>query len=88
MLRSRDATVTQCHSRTKNLPEIVSAFIASGAIAEKLTWLVFLSLRAPVGQVRQADIVVSAIGKPQFVQGSWLKPGAVVIDVGTNYIPG
>lgn len=30
---------------------------------------------------------MSAIGKPQFVQGSWLKPGAVVIDVGTNYIP-
>lgn len=39
-------------------------------------------------QVKQADIVVSAIGKAQFVQGSWLKPGAVVIDVGTNYIPG
>ncbi|KAH9901590.1 FTHFS-domain-containing protein [Cubamyces lactineus] len=59
MLRHRDATVTQCHSRTKNLEEIV----------------------------KQADIVVSAIGKPQLVQGSWLKPGAVVIDVGTNYIP-
>ena len=51
--------MTQCHSRTQNLPEIV----------------------------KTADIVVSAIGKPQFVQGSWLKPGAVVIDVGTNYIP-
>ncbi|KAI8989649.1 FTHFS-domain-containing protein [Trametes punicea] len=59
MLRHRDATVTQCHSRTKNLEDIV----------------------------KQADIVVSAIGKPQLVKGSWLKPGAVVIDVGTNYIP-
>ncbi|KAG8902725.1 tetrahydrofolate synthase [Tulasnella sp. 403] len=59
MLRKRDATVTQCHSRTKNLPEIV----------------------------KTADIVVSAIGKAEFVQGSWLKPGAIVIDVGTNYIP-
>ncbi|KAH9945924.1 C-1-tetrahydrofolate synthase [Epithele typhae] len=59
MLRHLDATVTQCHSRTKNVPEIV----------------------------KDADIVVSAIGKPQFVEGSWLKPGAVVIDVGTNYIP-
>ncbi|PSR94107.1 hypothetical protein PHLCEN_2v4535 [Hermanssonia centrifuga] len=59
MLRSRDATVTQCHSRTQNLPAIV----------------------------KNADIVVSAIGKPEYVQGSWLKPGAVVIDVGTNYIP-
>ncbi|KAF5022130.1 hypothetical protein F66182_5814, partial [Fusarium sp. NRRL 66182] len=37
--------------------------------------------------VRNADIVVAAIGQPQFVQGSWLKPGAVVIDVGTNFLP-
>ncbi|KAK7693713.1 hypothetical protein QCA50_003285 [Cerrena zonata] len=59
ILRSRDATVTQCHSRTKDLPEIV----------------------------KHADIVVSAIGKAQYVQGDWIKPGAVVIDVGTNYIP-
>ncbi|TFY60788.1 hypothetical protein EVG20_g7293 [Dentipellis fragilis] len=59
MLRNNDATVTQCHSRTKNLEEIV----------------------------KRADIVVSAIGKAQFVQGSWIKPGAIVIDVGTNYVP-
>lgn len=37
--------------------------------------------------VKTADIVVAAIGKTQFVKGEWLKPGAVVIDVGTNYIP-
>ncbi|EGV62352.1 tetrahydrofolate synthase [Yamadazyma tenuis] len=36
--------------------------------------------------VSHADIVVAAIGQPHFVQGSWLKPGAVVIDVGTNFI--
>lgn len=59
MLRSKDATVTQCHSKSRNLPEIV----------------------------KNADILISAIGKPEFVQGSWIKPGAVVIDVGTNYIP-
>ncbi|KAF8275016.1 FTHFS-domain-containing protein [Lactarius quietus] len=59
ILRSRDATVTQCHSKTKNLLEIV----------------------------QKADILVSAIGKPEYVHGSWIKPGAVVIDVGTNYIP-
>ncbi|TDL27475.1 C-1-tetrahydrofolate synthase [Rickenella mellea] len=62
MLRNRDATVTQCHSRTKDLPDIVR-------------------------QVKRADIIISAIGKPEFVKGSWMKPGAVVIDVGTNYIP-
>ena len=37
--------------------------------------------------VKSADILVAAIGKPSFVKGAWLKPGAVVIDVGTNYIP-
>lgn len=37
--------------------------------------------------VRGADVVIVAIGKPGFVKGDWLKPGAVVIDVGTNYLP-
>jgi methylenetetrahydrofolate dehydrogenase (NADP+)/methenyltetrahydrofolate cyclohydrolase len=36
--------------------------------------------------IRQADILVAAIGKPEFVKGDWIKPGAVVIDVGTNQI--
>ena len=37
--------------------------------------------------LKQADIVVAAIGKPQVIRGEWLKNGAVVIDVGTNFIP-
>ncbi|KAF2665622.1 FTHFS-domain-containing protein [Microthyrium microscopicum] len=37
--------------------------------------------------MKTADIVISAVGIPQFVKGSWLKPGAIVIDVGINYIP-
>lgn len=56
MLLNRNATVTICHSRTKNLGELVS----------------------------QADIVVAAVGKPNFIQGSWIKPGAVVLDAGYN----
>ncbi len=36
--------------------------------------------------IKQADVVIAAIGKPQYVKGDWLKPGAVVIDVGTNRI--
>ncbi|KAF2271759.1 FTHFS-domain-containing protein [Westerdykella ornata] len=59
LLKNADATVTVCHSKTVNLPEIV----------------------------KQADVVVAAIGHPAFVKGDWIKPGAVVIDVGTNYIP-
>jgi 5,10-methylene-tetrahydrofolate dehydrogenase/methenyl tetrahydrofolate cyclohydrolase len=42
----------------------------------------------PFLKLKNADVVVSAIGKPEYVQGEWLKPGAVIIDVGTNYIPG
>lgn len=58
LLRNHDATVTVCHSRTRDLP----------------------------GKVRQADIVVAAIGRPEMIRGDWLKPGAVVIDVGINRI--
>lgn len=38
-------------------------------------------------EIKRADVLIAAIGKPHFVKGDWLKPGAVVIDVGTNYIP-
>lgn len=38
--------------------------------------------------VKDADILVVAIGVPKLIQGSWLKPGVVVIDVGMNSIPG
>ncbi len=38
--------------------------------------------------VRRADIVVAAIGRPGLVRGSWIKPGATVIDVGINRVPG
>ncbi|RFU29888.1 hypothetical protein B7463_g6439, partial [Scytalidium lignicola] len=37
--------------------------------------------------LKRADVVVAAIGKANFVKGEWLKPGVVVIDVGTNFIP-
>ena len=78
LLRSKDATVTQCHSKTKNLPEIVS-----------LKSVPCLSLEIDgFFQIKTADIVVAAMGKALYVQGSWLKPGATVIDVGTNYILG
>lgn len=56
MLLERNATVTLCHSRTKDL----------------------------AAEVRRADVVVAAVGKPGLVKGDWLKPGAVVIDVGTT----
>ncbi|MCY3799931.1 MAG: bifunctional 5,10-methylenetetrahydrofolate dehydrogenase/5,10-methenyltetrahydrofolate cyclohydrolase [Chloroflexi bacterium] len=59
MLANANATVTICHSRTRDLP----------------------------GTVRRADIVVAAVGQPEYVKGDWLKPGAIVIDVGSNSLP-
>lgn len=56
MLLARHATVTICHSRTKDL----------------------------AGVVQSADLVIAAIGKPEMIQGDWIKKGAVVIDVGIN----
>mgnify|MGYP001793368360 CR=1 FL=1 len=38
-------------------------------------------------EARAADVLVAAIGKPNFVQGDWVKPGALVIDVGINRVP-
>ena len=35
---------------------------------------------------READIVITAVGQPNMVRGSWIKPGAVVIDVGFNHV--
>lgn len=42
--------------------------------------------RNPEQITREADIVVAAAGVPNLVRGSWLKPGAVVLDVGTNLV--
>ncbi len=38
--------------------------------------------------VRRADVLVVAIGRPQFIKGAWIKPGAIVIDVGINVVGG
>jgi methylenetetrahydrofolate dehydrogenase (NADP+) / methenyltetrahydrofolate cyclohydrolase len=59
LLIGKNATVTVCHSRTRDLP----------------------------GVVRQADILIAAIGKKEMVKGDWIKPGAAVIDVGINAVP-
>ena len=56
LLEQANATVTVCHSRTQNLPDLLA----------------------------DADIVVAAVGRAEFVKGEWLKPDAVVIDVGIN----
>ncbi len=56
MLLNEHATVTTCHSRTRDLPAVV----------------------------RRADVLIAAVGLPEFVKGDWVKPGAVVVDAGYN----
>ena len=56
LLLAENATVTTCHSRTRDLP----------------------------GVCRRGDILIAAVGRPEMVRGDWVKPGAVVIDVGIN----
>ena len=58
LLLGRNATITVCHSRTRDLPAVT----------------------------READILIAAIGRPEMVRGDWVKPGAVVIDVGVNRV--
>jgi methylenetetrahydrofolate dehydrogenase (NADP+)/methenyltetrahydrofolate cyclohydrolase len=58
LLLSRHATVTLCHSRTRDLSEVC----------------------------RRADVLIASVGVPGLVRGDWVKPGAVVIDVGINRI--
>ncbi|MFA5837670.1 MAG: bifunctional 5,10-methylenetetrahydrofolate dehydrogenase/5,10-methenyltetrahydrofolate cyclohydrolase, partial [Bellilinea sp.] len=58
LLVRADATVTICHSRSKDLPAIV----------------------------READVLIAAVGRSEMVRGDWVKPGAVVIDVGINRV--
>jgi len=58
LLLAANATVTICHSRTKDLATVA----------------------------RRADILVAAVGRAKMVKGDWVKPGAVVIDVGINRI--
>lgn len=39
------------------------------------------------GLCRQADVLVAAVGRPELIQGDWIKPGAIVLDVGMNRVP-
>jgi methylenetetrahydrofolate dehydrogenase (NADP+)/methenyltetrahydrofolate cyclohydrolase len=58
LLLHANATVTICHSKTRDLSAVI----------------------------RRADILVAAIGKPGYVQPDWIRPGATVVDVGTNKV--
>ncbi|MFN3469035.1 MAG: bifunctional methylenetetrahydrofolate dehydrogenase/methenyltetrahydrofolate cyclohydrolase FolD [Novosphingobium sp.] len=68
---------------------IVGKPMAQLLIAESCTVTVAHSrTRNLADVVRRADIVVAAVGRPEMVKGDWIKPGATVIDVGINRVPG
>ena len=67
---------------------IVGKPMAQLLIAESATVTVAHSkTRDLPGVVRRAEVVVAAVGRPEMVRGDWIKPGAVVIDVGINRVP-
>lgn len=68
---------------------IVGKPMAQLLIAESCTVTVAHSRTKDLPEVvRRADIVVAAVGRPEMIKGDWLKPGATVIDVGINRVPG
>ncbi|WP_313434014.1 bifunctional methylenetetrahydrofolate dehydrogenase/methenyltetrahydrofolate cyclohydrolase FolD [Novosphingobium sp.] len=68
---------------------IVGKPMAQLLLAESCTVTVAHSRTKDLPEVvRRADIVVAAVGRPEMVKGDWLKPGATVIDVGINRVPG
>jgi methylenetetrahydrofolate dehydrogenase (NADP+) / methenyltetrahydrofolate cyclohydrolase len=67
---------------------IVGKPMAALLLAENCTvTLVHSRSRDIPALVRRADILVAAVGRPEFVRGDWIKPGAAVVDVGFNRIP-
>lgn len=67
---------------------IVGKPVASLLLAADATVTMCHSHTTDIGDIcRQADVLVAAVGRPRFVQGDWIKPGAVVIDVGINRLP-
>jgi methylenetetrahydrofolate dehydrogenase (NADP+)/methenyltetrahydrofolate cyclohydrolase len=67
---------------------LVGKPVAQLLLAENCTVTIAHSKTADLPAVcRRADILVAAVGRPQMVQGDWVKPGAVVIDVGVNRVP-
>jgi methylenetetrahydrofolate dehydrogenase (NADP+)/methenyltetrahydrofolate cyclohydrolase len=67
---------------------LVGKPVAQLLLAENCTVTIAHSRTADLPAIaRQADILVAAVGRPQMVKGDWIKPGAVVIDVGINRVP-
>jgi methylenetetrahydrofolate dehydrogenase (NADP+) / methenyltetrahydrofolate cyclohydrolase len=68
---------------------IVGKPVAQLLLAENCTVTIAHSRSRDLASiVRRADLLIAAVGRPEFVRGDWIKPGATVIDVGINRVPG
>jgi methylenetetrahydrofolate dehydrogenase (NADP+)/methenyltetrahydrofolate cyclohydrolase len=85
LLREAGATLAGAHAVVVGRSNIVGKPMAMLLTNESATVCLCHSRTADLAdQVRRADIVVAAVGKAELVRGDWIKPGAIVIDVGIN----
>ena len=87
MLRDHFGSLSGCEAVVIGRSNIVGKPMAQLLLGDSCTVTIAHSrTRDLPGVVRRADIVVAAVGRPEMVPGDWIKPGAVVIDVGINRI--
>ncbi len=89
LLRSQLGDLSGRHAVVIGRSNIVGKPMAALLLAESCTVTVAHSRTRDLPEVcRGADILVAAVGRPEMVRGDWIKPGATVIDVGINRVPG
>ena len=87
MLRDHFGSLSGCEAVVIGRSNIVGKPMAQLLLGESCTVTIAHSRTRDLPEVvRRADIVVAAVGRPEMVPGDWIKPGAVVIDVGINRI--
>jgi methylenetetrahydrofolate dehydrogenase (NADP+) / methenyltetrahydrofolate cyclohydrolase len=88
LLRAADVRIAGARALVLGRSAVVGRPMASLLLAADATVTVAHSrTRDLPAECRRADIVIAAIGKPEMVQASWIKPGATIIDVGINRLP-
>jgi methylenetetrahydrofolate dehydrogenase (NADP+)/methenyltetrahydrofolate cyclohydrolase len=87
LLKDTVGSLSGKHAVVLGRSNIVGKPMAQLLLRESCTVTICHSKTADIqGEIGRADILIAAIGKPEFVQGAWLKPGCTVIDVGINRI--
>jgi len=87
-LADKGETFTGKHAVVVGRSNLVGKPVAQLLLAENCTVTIAHSKSRDLPSLcRQADILVAAVGRPELVRGDWIKPGAIVLDVGMNRIP-